>query len=59
MTETRHVPPPQVSASEQNNIGMVVIRGNSVVMIEALEKLWAEAEEQVRDSHRQPACGKS
>ena len=31
-----------VSAEEQNNIGMVVIRGNSVVMIEALEKLWAE-----------------
>ena len=30
----------QVSASEQNNIGMVVIRGNSVVTIEALEKLW-------------------
>eukprot|EP00322_Chrysochromulina_rotalis_P008720 CAMPEP_0115867448 /NCGR_PEP_ID=MMETSP0287-20121206/20773_1 /TAXON_ID=412157 /ORGANISM="Chrysochromulina rotalis, Strain UIO044" /LENGTH=78 /DNA_ID=CAMNT_0003322053 /DNA_START=45 /DNA_END=281 /DNA_ORIENTATION=- len=29
-----------VSASEQNNIGMVVIRGNSIVMIEALEKLW-------------------
>jgi small nuclear ribonucleoprotein (snRNP)-like protein len=42
MTETRHVPPPQVSASEQNNIGMVVIRGNSVVMIEALEKLWGD-----------------
>ena len=46
------VPPPglthrhdlslQVSASEQNNIGMVVIRGNSVVMIEALEKLWGD-----------------
>ena len=35
-------PPPQVSAEEQNNIGMVVIRGNSVVMIEALEKLWAD-----------------
>ena len=32
----------QVSASEQNNIGMVVIRGNSVVMIEALEKLHGE-----------------
>ena len=29
-----------VSASEQNNIGMVVLRGNSIVMIEALEKLW-------------------
>ena len=33
---------PQVSASEQNKVGMVVIRGNSVVMIEALEKLWGE-----------------
>ena len=32
----------QVSASEQNKVGMVVIRGNSVVMIEALEKLWGE-----------------
>ena len=31
-----------VSASEQNNVGMVVIRGNSVVMIEALEKLWGD-----------------
>ena len=31
-----------VSASEQNNVGMVVIRGNSLVMIEALEKLWGE-----------------
>lgn len=31
-----------VSASEQNKVGMVVIRGNSVVMIEALEKLWGE-----------------
>ena len=30
----------EVSASEQNKIGMVVIRGNSIVMIEALEKLW-------------------
>ena len=29
-----------VSQSEQNSIGMVVIRGNSIVMIEALEKLW-------------------
>ena len=29
----------QVSASEQNAIGMVVIRGNSIVMIEALERL--------------------
>ena len=33
---------PQVSASEQNKVGMVVIRGNSVVMIEALEKLWGD-----------------
>lgn len=32
----------QVSASEKNNIGMVVIRGNSIVMMEALEKLWGE-----------------
>ena len=32
----------QVSASEQNKVGMVVIRGNSVVMIEALEKLWGD-----------------
>ena len=30
----------QVSATEQNSIGMVVIRGNSIVMIEALEKVW-------------------
>ena len=30
----------QVSTDEQNPIGMVVIRGNSIVMIEALEKLW-------------------
>ena len=30
----------QVTATEQNSIGMVVIRGNSIVMIEALEKLW-------------------
>lgn len=30
----------QVSATEHNSIGMVVIRGNSIVMIEALEKLW-------------------
>jgi small nuclear ribonucleoprotein G len=30
----------QVSATEQSSIGMVVIRGNSIVMIEALEKLW-------------------
>ena len=32
----------QVSEKEQNKIGMVVIRGNSVVMIEALEKLWGD-----------------
>ena len=32
----------QVSEKEQNKVGMVVIRGNSVVMIEALEKLWGE-----------------
>jgi len=31
-----------VSTSEQNKVGMVVIRGNSVVMIEALEKLWGD-----------------
>ncbi|XP_023251282.1 probable small nuclear ribonucleoprotein G, partial [Seriola lalandi dorsalis] len=30
----------QVSASEKNELGMVVIRGNSVVTIEGLEKLW-------------------
>ena len=30
----------QVTATEQNSIGMVLIRGNSIVMIEALEKLW-------------------
>ena len=30
---------PQVSADEQNSIGMVVIRGNSIVMIEAMESL--------------------
>jgi hypothetical protein len=29
----------QVSVTEKNNIGMVVIRGNSIVMIEALERL--------------------
>ena len=32
--------PTQVSASEKNELGMVVIRGNSVVTIEGLEKLW-------------------
>ena len=32
----------EVSESEKNDIGMVVIRGNSIVMIEALEKLWTE-----------------
>merc|ERR1712216_244588 len=31
-----------VSPTEQNKVGMVVIRGNSVVMIEALEKLWGD-----------------
>jgi small nuclear ribonucleoprotein G len=35
-------PATQVSTSEQNKVGMVVIRGNSVVMIEALEKLWGD-----------------
>ena len=35
-------PSPQVSASEKNNIGMVVIRGNSIVTMEALEKLWGD-----------------
>lgn len=30
---------PQTTTGDQNNIGMIVIRGNSVVMIEALEKL--------------------
>ena len=30
----------EASATEKNTIGMVVIRGNSIVMIEALEKLW-------------------
>eukprot|EP00966_Prymnesium_polylepis_P292746 6760873-Prymnesium_polylepis.1 len=34
--------PLQVSASEKNNMGMVVIRGNSIVMMEALEKLWGD-----------------
>lgn len=29
----------EVSASERNEIGMVVIRGNSVVMMEALERI--------------------
>jgi len=29
----------EVSGSERNEIGMVVIRGNSVVMIEPLEKI--------------------
>ena len=29
-----------VSATERNDIGMVVLRGNSIVTIEALEKLW-------------------
>ena len=25
---------------QQNNIGMVVIRGNSVVLMEALDRIW-------------------
>ncbi|RHZ46314.1 hypothetical protein Glove_627g13 [Diversispora epigaea] len=29
----------EVSATEKHNIGMVVIRGNSVVMMEALENI--------------------
>jgi len=29
----------EVSANERNEIGMVVIRGNSVVMLEPLEKI--------------------
>ena len=29
----------EVSATERNNLGMTVIRGNAVVMLEALEKL--------------------
>ncbi|RIA98718.1 ribonucleo protein LSM domain-containing protein [Glomus cerebriforme] len=29
----------EVSSSEKHNIGMVVIRGNSVVIMEALEKI--------------------
>lgn len=33
----------KVSASESNKIGMVVVRGNSIVMMEALEKLWDQA----------------
>lgn len=32
----------QVSPTENNKIGMVVVRGNSIVMMEALEKLWTE-----------------
>ena len=32
----------QVSPTENNKIGMVVVRGNSIVMMEALEKLWSE-----------------
>jgi small nuclear ribonucleoprotein G len=30
----------EVSPSEQNNIGMVVIRGNSVVLMEPLERVF-------------------
>ncbi|ORX95779.1 like-Sm ribonucleo protein [Basidiobolus meristosporus CBS 931.73] len=29
----------EVSSTEKHNIGMVVIRGNSVVMLEALERI--------------------
>jgi len=29
----------EVSASERRNVGMVVIRGNSIVIMEALEKV--------------------
>jgi len=29
----------EVSASERNSLGMVVIRGNSIVMMEALERI--------------------
>ncbi|EXX76100.1 like-Sm ribonucleo protein [Rhizophagus irregularis] len=29
----------EVSSSEKHNVGMVVIRGNSVVIMEALEKI--------------------
>jgi small nuclear ribonucleoprotein G len=29
----------EVSASERNQLGMVVIRGNSIVMMEVLEKV--------------------
>ena len=38
----------QVSATENNKIGMVVIRGNSIVMMEALEKLWCAVAAPVR-----------
>lgn len=41
-TSLQHCQLLQVSATEKNNIGMVVIRGNSIVMMEALEKLWGE-----------------
>ena len=29
----------EVSSGERNSIGMVVVRGNSIVMLEALEKI--------------------
>jgi len=29
-----------VNATDRNEIGMVVLRGNSIVTVEALEKLW-------------------
>jgi len=30
----------EVSASEKHNIGMIVIRGNSIVMLECLERVY-------------------
>ena len=29
-----------VNATDRNEIGMIVLRGNSIVTVEALEKLW-------------------
>eukprot|EP00741_Cyanophora_paradoxa_P010898 tig00020553_g10536.t1 len=29
----------EISANERNNIGMVVIRGNSIIMMDCLEKI--------------------
>ena len=31
------------TSGQQNNTGMVVIRGNSIIMLEALERVWAMA----------------